>query len=120
MSDEGTVTDDVATIEGTVTIEGRQYRLIPYGSEAGAFDGPCHHCGAELETRHSSVCPMGPGRRYQRPPACRDCGRSIGQLHVLNCGIERCPHCAGQYATCGCVGSEDAPDEDDGDWDPAA
>src|SRR5665213_965051 len=88
--------------EGTVTIEGRQYRLIPYGSEEGAFEGPYQLCGAELRSRHSSACPTGPGRLYQRPSECRDCGRSIGQLHVLNCGIERCPRCAGQYATCSC------------------
>jgi hypothetical protein len=30
----------------------------------------------------------------------------------MNCVVELCPACGGQYASCECEGSEDGPDED--------
>jgi hypothetical protein len=34
---------------------------------------------------------------------CRDCGAVKGQYHVYGlCGVERCPNCGGQLASCDC------------------
>src|ERR1039458_6816966 len=99
--------------DGTVILDGTEYQLISYGAEFGAFKGPCHICHADLGTLHALSCPLGPGQLYQRPAKCRDCGVSIGEVHMLNCGIESCPRCGGQYVSCACNGSEDRPDAPD-------
>jgi hypothetical protein len=33
---------------------------------------------------------------------CRDCGVSEGELHVVNCCVERCTKCGGQRISCNC------------------
>jgi len=96
---------------GWVILEGERYQLVAYGSETDddgvdIFATPCHLCGAEPGRRHVRGCPM--GRWNRRPEHCRDCGTPIGALHAMECGIERCPRCNGQYASCDCDGSEDA------------
>jgi hypothetical protein len=101
----------VAAGDGWVRIEGGHYMLIPYGAErddAGRLwcESSCHLCGAAVGTFHSSDCPMGPGPR-ELAETCRDCGVSQGRLHVINCGIEQCPRCGGQYMSCSCNSSED-------------
>jgi hypothetical protein len=105
------------TDSGWVTIEGGHYLLIPYGEERDPdgkrwFESPCHICGNSPGAFHDPECPMGPGL-HQRPENCRDCGRAIGQVHVLGCGIEQCPRCGGQYMSCACDGSEDATRSED-------
>lgn len=100
---------------GWVILEGERYRLIPYGGETDGdgvdvFATPCHRCGAEPGARHSEGCSMGEWNR--RPPFCRDCGTPIGELHAMECVIEDCPCCGGQYVACECVGSEDEDYED--------
>jgi hypothetical protein len=64
--------------EGTVILESEEYPLIPYGSEEGAFVGPCHIWDAGLGERHEISCPLGAGQLHQRPQRCRDCGVPIG------------------------------------------
>ena len=112
MSDED---EDLTPGEGWVVIEGGNYLLIPYGAERDAhgvswFEKPCHLCDATAGAFHEPDCSLGPGLN-QRPENCRDCGRPVGKLHVMGCGIEQCPRCGGQYMSCGCDSSEDAPDE---------
>ena len=65
----------------TYDIRGREYRRIPYGSEAedwGANEQPCH-----------------------------DCGVTKGLFHVVGCDVERCPCCGGQAIYCECNDDED-------------
>lgn len=35
-------------------------------------------------------------------PTCPDCGADIGEPHVWNCDVARCPFCGQQRITCGC------------------
>ncbi len=35
-------------------------------------------------------------------PACRDCGCQVGERHLTNCDIERCPKCGEQLIGCDC------------------
>jgi len=100
-----------------VLLEGEPYRLVPYGNERSEdgrdyFSDPCHLCGALPHQYHTDDCRLGAGSLYQRPARCRDCGCGMGALHRLNCGIEQCPRCGGQYSSCDCNGSEDE-DEDE-------
>jgi hypothetical protein len=96
------------TDDGWVVIEGGHYLLIPYGQERDAdgrrwFESPCHLCHTAAGALHDPDCPMGSGL-HQRPETCRDCGRALGKL--------QCPRCGGQYMSCGCNGSEDAPERE--------
>lgn len=34
--------------------------------------------------------------------SCGDCGCKVGEMHLDNCDIERCPRCQGQMLTCDC------------------
>ena len=45
---------------------------------------------------------MGAGRPHRRPEHCRDCGVPVGSFHVGGCGVEECPKCGGQFASCDC------------------
>ena len=100
---------------GWVLLDGKPHQLVPYGEETedgvDPYSTPCHVCDAEPGTRHAKGCAMGTWHR--RPAECRDCGVAIGELHAMNCVVERCPACEGQYAGCDCDSSEDGPDEDD-------
>lgn len=99
--------------EGWVNIEGSRYQLIRYGGETvdgeDVFATPCNVCGAAPNDRHRDSCTLGNGNIYARPGRCRDCGVPIGSIHVLVCGIEQCPRCLGQYASCSCESDEDGP-----------
>jgi hypothetical protein len=41
-------------------------------------------------------------------PTCYDCGVAIGQYHVADCCVERCPACGGQALLSACFCYEDA------------
>jgi hypothetical protein len=99
--------------DGTVMIEGVEYALIAYGDEridgVDIFAVNCHICDVPAGGQHRPGCAMGPGRPHVRAPRCRDCGVPVGALHVLGCGIEQCPRCHRQYASCDCDSSDEAP-----------
>lgn len=114
--------DGLTAGDGWVVIEGGHYLLIPYGAERQEngllwCESPCHLCGSPSGAFHEPDCSMGPGL-HQQPKSCRDCGVPVGRLHVVGCGIEQCPRCGGQYMSCKCDGSEDAPDEEQQCGDP--
>lgn len=59
---------------GTVFCNGKEYKRIPYGSEAFDWgDERCHDCGAKL-----------------------------GGYHHFNCDVEECPVCGNQLISCDC------------------
>lgn len=104
-----------------VEIEGTMYRRIPWGSES-VFDEGCPGCGAARETAHEPSCPraanLGESIEPGRPTwACRDCRVEIGKLHAFNCGLESCPRCDRQFASCECNTPWDYPDGCDPDLD---
>ena len=66
---------DAAQLEPTATLNGKVYTRIRYGAE---------------------IDPPNP------KPTCADCGCSIGQFHVVNCDVERCACCDGQFIGCVC------------------
>jgi hypothetical protein len=99
---------------GWVLLEGERHRLIPYGHEtiddSDPFERSCHICGTPPRANHGPSCPLGPGT-HARSANCRDCGVAIESFHVVNCVVEQCPRCGGQYISCNCNGSEDQPDD---------
>ena len=44
---------------------------------------------------------------------CRDCGANVGEIHAFNCGLEDCPNCHHQFASCECSTPFDRPDDDE-------
>ena len=57
-------------------VDDKIFQRIPYGSESDEMNAALH--------------------------VCRDCGVSLGQLHVLCCQFEECPCCHGQAISCLC------------------
>jgi hypothetical protein len=57
----------------TLTIQGKIYNRIPWGSGGHAAQDPCGDCGVE-----------------------------VGQYHVLFCEMEECPKCGCQLLGCDC------------------
>ena len=99
--------------QGWILIDGQSYSLIPYGSEllegASPVSRPCGVCGAEPDSRHERSCTLGRGAVYRRPAKCRDCRVEVGSVHRAGCGVEQCPRCGRQFASCSCDSSEDGP-----------
>ncbi len=42
------------------------------------------------------------GGQVRAEDRCGDCGTKAGQVHHVDCDIERCPKCGGQLLSCGC------------------
>lgn len=38
----------------------------------------------------------------EKDAKCGDCGHGCGEMHDLNCDIQRCPSCGGQMLSCDC------------------
>lgn len=97
-----------------IEIEGTMYRRIPWGFES-VFDEGCPACGAAREHDHEPSCPRGTNLEQQTVPGrptwvCRDCLAEVGEIHALNCGLETCPRCGGQFAGCACDTPWDYPE----------
>ena len=60
-------------------IRGELYRPIFYGEE--------EDCWGDYEDEENT---------------CGDCGCHLGEQHLPNCDIERCPRCGGQMLSCDC------------------
>jgi hypothetical protein len=67
-----------------LTIDGQQYQRIRYGDPKEYDD-------------HDIATPP----YFTRP--CHDCFVVQGQIHLLDCDMERCPKCGNQLLTCGCA-----------------
>ena len=81
---EMTVVDGCA--EDPIVIDGQSYRPIRFGHERSLVGDGCR---------------------------CGDCNVGTGRVHHHGCDAERCPACAGQSITCGCIwaGEEHLSDE---------
>jgi len=81
----GETTDGVSCLTDPVSIGGKRYTPVRWGSE--------------LRPRH----------QYE-PDECRGCGTPLGGAHHPGCCLERCPACHGQALTCPCVADSEAED----------
>ena len=70
-------------------IRGELYRPIFYGEEAD--------CWGDYEDEENT---------------CGDCGCHLGEQHLPNCDIERCPRCGGQMLSCDCGAIYPVSDEE--------
>ena len=70
-------------------ILGELYRPIFYGEE--------EDCWGDYEDEENT---------------CGDCGCHLGEQHLPNCDIERCPRCGGQMLSCDCGAIYPVSDED--------
>lgn len=70
-------------------IRGELYRPIFYGEE--------EDCWGDYEDEENT---------------CGDCGCHLGEQHLPNCDIERCPRCGGQMLSCDCGAIYPVSDED--------
>ncbi|MCD5419709.1 hypothetical protein LRS71_09085 [Rhodococcus pyridinivorans] len=66
----------------SVSIEGRDYRRIAWGSES---------YWSEPEMRGLATLDR-----------CRDCACKVGEFHGPGCCVERCPRCGDQFTYCDC------------------
>lgn len=90
----------------------------------------CNWCGKEM-TEHPDTCagndevefpdgvklpslPYVPGSDRR----CHDCGIAAGGKHHPGCDMERCPRCAGQIISCGCLDEENKDKLPSGSVDP--
>jgi hypothetical protein len=89
-----------------IELDGVLYTFVRYGDElldgVSPYSTQCHICGCAPGDLHGGHCPMGAGRPHRRPEHCRDCGVPIGSFHVGGCGVEECPNCGQQFASCDC------------------
>lgn len=83
-----------------ILIEGVEYAPIPHGRETRFWRA--RRLG---DTALSDVIPNDPNFR------CHDCGVTIGGIHPLECDVEECPRCHGQFLSYEC-GDEFDDDED--------
>jgi hypothetical protein len=100
-----------------VEVNGILYDRIPWGAEFPWHSG-CPACGEESGRPHAASCPRAANTGEAlvmsgplRP--CRDCGANVGEIHAFNCGLEDCPNCHHQFASCECSTPFDRPDDDE-------
>jgi hypothetical protein len=61
-----------------------------------------------------------PALQYAGDDRCHDCYIVPGGYHHLGCDMERCPRCAGQLVSCGCLDTDDNDYSEDDDDDQDA
>ena len=67
-----------AQLVTTIIIDGKPYGRICFGNECPDLDID------------------------EYPEKCHDCGVEVGQIHIVECDVERCPKCGGQLIFCEC------------------
>jgi len=119
----GNLADATGCVLSEVELNDETYVRLTFGSHLDEefwakpccwWWDPADRCGALIGEPHRRNCSKGSGIR-RRPERCYDCRVAWGNLHHPDCGVEVCPRCSRQFASCSCEGDWPLPE---GGWMP--